>query len=111
MDMTDIQEQVAQWRRDTPGCAKRNHLNNAGAGLMPSSVLAACKDHLQLEAEIGGYEAAAARSKEIATVYDDVATLIGTRAQNVAVVANATAAFIQAMTSFDFSPGDIIVTT
>ena len=44
-------------RAQTPGCAHRNHLNNAGAGLMSAATLQAITDHLQLEAEIGGYEA------------------------------------------------------
>jgi len=106
-----MQERIEGWRSETRGCATRIHLNNAGAGLMPDPVVEACTEHLQLEAEIGGYEAAAAREAEIAGVYDDVATLIGAHATNVAIVANATAGFIQAMTSFDFSPDDVIVTT
>jgi selenocysteine lyase/cysteine desulfurase len=78
---------------------------------MPAPVLNACNDHLKLESEIGGYEAADAKSPEIAQVYDQVASLVGARRENIGIVANATAAFIQAMSSFDFSPGDIIVTT
>ena len=102
---------IRKWRDDTPGCAHRIHLNNAGAALMPSAVIDACQQHLQLESEIGGYEAADARSAEVARVYEDVGTLVGARSENIAIVANATAAFIQAMSSFDFAPGDVIVTT
>jgi len=102
---------VRKWRDDTPGCAHRIHLNNAGAALMPRPVLEACEQHLKLESEIGGYEAADARAAEVSQVYDDVGSLIGAPSRNVAIVANATAAFIQAMSSFDFSPGDVIVTT
>jgi selenocysteine lyase/cysteine desulfurase len=102
---------LERWRSDTPGTANRIHLNNAGAALMPQPVLDACNAHLQLEAEIGGYEAADARITEVAQVYTDVGQLIGARAENVAIVANATAAFIQAMSSFDLAPGDVIVTT
>ncbi len=102
---------LQQWRSDTPGCANRVHLNNAGAALMPAPVLAACTEHLHLEGEIGGYEAAEARASEVARVYGDLGHLIGAPASNVAIVANATAGFIQAMSSFDFSPGDVIVTT
>ena len=76
---------------------------------MPKPVLNACEQHLKLESEIGGYEAADARTAEVSQVYDDVGSLIGSPPQNVAIVANATAAFIQAMSSFDFSPGDMIV--
>lgn len=108
---SEMLERVERWRSETPGCASRIHLNNAGAGLMPAPVVSACIGHLRLEAEIGGYEAAEARSAEIAGVYDDLARLVGSRAQNIAIVANATAGFIQAISSFDFSPGDVIVTT
>lgn len=78
---------------------------------MPATVLEACRHHLDLEAEIGGYEAADSRADDLEKVYADVGRLIGAQAANVAVVANATAGFIQAMSSFDFAPGDVIVTT
>jgi selenocysteine lyase/cysteine desulfurase len=104
-------EQLERWRSDTPGTAHRIHLNNAGAGLMPQPVLDACKEHLELEAEIGGYEASDARKEKIARVYEDVGTLVNAPARNIAIAANATAAFIQALSSFDFTPGDVIVTT
>jgi selenocysteine lyase/cysteine desulfurase len=104
-------EQLAAWRADTPGTAHRNHLNNAGAALMPQPVIDAITDHVRLESEIGGYEAADARADEIATGYGALAEIIGTRPENIAVVGNATAGFIQALSSFDFAAGDVIVTT
>jgi len=104
---------LAAWRADTPGCTLRNHLNNAGAALMPQSVSATIADHLQLESEIGGYEAADARADAIEEVYHGLAALLGSQARsdNIAVTGSATASFIQAITSFDFEPGDVIVTT
>ncbi len=102
---------LTQWRKDTPGTAERIHLNNAGAALMPQPVVDACRSHLDLEAHIGGYEASDARADEVAQVYQDLGTLVGSPSENVAIVANATAGFIQAISSFDFEPGDVIVTT
>src|SRR5215208_6682488 len=99
------------WRADTPGCSHRNHLNNAGAALTPSPVLAAMTEHLQLEATIGGYEAADARASAVEQVYADVARLVRAEPRNVAIVANATAGFVQSLSSFDLAPGDAIVTT
>jgi selenocysteine lyase/cysteine desulfurase len=49
---------VPALRADTPATAERVHLNNAGAALMPTPVVQAVVDHVELEARIGGYEAA-----------------------------------------------------
>jgi selenocysteine lyase/cysteine desulfurase len=102
---------LERWRLDTPGCRNRIHLNNAGAALMPVGVTGAMVTHLHLEAQIGGYEAADLQAKEIERVYGDIATLLATAARNVAIVANATAGFIQAISSFDFAPGEVIITS
>jgi selenocysteine lyase/cysteine desulfurase len=100
------------WRRDTPAAAAgRIHLNNAGASLMPAPVFNAIQAHLRLEMQLGGYEAADAAESGIAEAYEDVASLLGARARNVAFVENATVAFAQALTAFDFAAGDVLVTT
>jgi selenocysteine lyase/cysteine desulfurase len=102
---------VKQWREDTPGCANRIHLNNAGAGLMTRGVLDAMVAHLNREANFGAYESADDAEGAVAEAYGHVARLLGTQARNVAVVENSTVAFFQALSAFDFKPGDIIVTT
>lgn len=102
----------APWRLDTPAATGgRIHFNNAGAGLMPRPVIQAISDHLDLEVQVGGYEAADAAQPAIEAVYDDVARLVGGSARNIAVVENATVAFSLALSAFDFSPGDVILTT
>ena len=102
---------VRRWRRETPGCAVRVHFNNAGSSLPPRRVLAAVLAHLRREAEIGGYEAEAEAAATIGEAYGQVALLLGARADNVAIVENATVAFAQALSAFDFRPGDRIVTS
>src|SRR5437870_10377900 len=102
---------LSEWRHDTPACARRLHLNNAGASLMPRPVVDAITGHLALEQEIGGYEAADQAAGRIADVYRRIAALIGARARNIAIVQSATMAFTQAMAAFDFNPGDRIVTS
>ncbi|MEM8987684.1 MAG: aminotransferase, partial [Pseudomonadota bacterium] len=62
MSDTDFLSRV---RADTPGVAHVAHFNNAGAALPPTPVLDAVKDYLQLEGEIGGYEAMRARAGDI----------------------------------------------
>jgi selenocysteine lyase/cysteine desulfurase len=86
-------------------------LNNAGAGLMPRPVLDAVTAHLAREAAIGGYEAADEAADRIRDSYRAIADLIGTAPRNIAVVENATVAFAQALSAFDFRPGDVIVTS
>lgn len=109
--MIEMNARLNQWRADTPGCNSLIHLNNAGAALMPTPVLHAAIAHLQLEATLGGYEAADTCTQQIQRSYADIAALLNTAQRNVAVVANATAGFIQALSTIDFKPGDSIVTS
>jgi selenocysteine lyase/cysteine desulfurase len=102
---------LARWRADTPGCAHRNHLNNAGAALMPQPVIDAISGHILLESEIGGYEAEDLVQDASAAVYRDIGTLVGAPARNMAIVANATAGFVQSLSAFDLTNGDVIVTS
>lgn len=105
-------QQITRWRADTPAAADGLvHLNNAGAALMPTPVVDAIRAHLDLEVELGGYEAADAAADRIARTYDDVARLVGARPPNIAVVENATVGFAQALSAFDFRPGDVILTS
>ena len=102
---------IEKLRADTPSCAERVHLNNAGAALMPEPVIRAVHEHFALETRIGGYEAEDARRAEIDAAYDAIATLVGTRARNIAFTESATASFAQALTSIPFEHGDAILTT
>ncbi len=102
---------VEKLRAETPGTRHKIHLNNAGAALMPAPILRAVTEHLELEARIGGYEASDEKKAEIAAAYEVLGSLIGADPENIAVTENATASFIQALSSVPFAPGDVIVTT
>jgi selenocysteine lyase/cysteine desulfurase len=97
-------------RLDTPATLQKVHFNNAGAALMPEPVLAAVIDHLNLEAQIGGYEAANQEEKRIDGVYDSIAKLIRCHRDEIAVVENATRAWDMAFYSLPFKAGDRILT-
>ena len=101
----------ARWRSETPGCATRLHLNNAGASLMPAVVKDAITAHLGRESHEGGYEAADAAAAKIAAAYEDIAAVVGAARRNIAVVGSATQGFALALSAFDFAPGDVILTS
>lgn len=102
---------LAMWREHTPGVRRRIHLNNAGAALMPETVLRVVTGYLEREAEEGGYELAHRQRAAIEAAYGAVARVVGAAPRNIALVENATVAFFQALSAFDFDPGDVIVTT
>jgi cysteine desulfurase / selenocysteine lyase len=97
-------------RQETPGVAHRIHLNNAGAGLMPSPVLDAMTAYLRRESEIGGYEAASEEAARLDGVYDSVARLIGASRDEIALTENATVAWQMAFYSLPLREGDRILT-
>jgi selenocysteine lyase/cysteine desulfurase len=103
--------ELLRWRADTPGCSHIIHLNNAGAALVPQPVRDAVRAHLDLEDQVGGYEAAEAEVSSLRATYQAVGRLLGAGAQNVALVQNSTVAFTQALSAFDLGPGDVILTT
>lgn len=102
---------VQRMRSETPGCEERIHLNNAGSALMPEPVVRAIQDHITLESRIGGYEAADASRDAVQGAYQSVADLVGTRPENIAFTENATASFMQALSSIPFERNDVILTT
>lgn len=101
---------VARARAETPGAEKVAHLSNCGAGLMPAPVLTAVKAHLDLEAEIGGYEAAEREVEALDNVYGAAARLINASPGEIAFVENATRAWDMVFYGFDFAEGDRILT-
>lgn len=102
---------VDRARADTPGCTDILHFNNAGSALPPQPVLDAQIDHLNQEAHLGGYEAAAYAEDQLQHTYDAIAQLIGAEAKEIALVENATRAWDMAFYGMDFSEGDCILTS
>ena len=105
--------------RTEPCCSPRGssspdemiHLNNAGSALPAPGVLEVVRSYLEEEARVGGYELADRSAPAIEQAYRDIAGLVGARPRNIAVVESATEGFARALDAFDFSPGDLVLTT
>jgi cysteine desulfurase / selenocysteine lyase len=97
-------------RRDTPGCRDRIHFNNAGASLMPRPVVEAVVRHLELEEQIGGYEAADYGREGINGVYDSASMLVGCDPGEIALLENATRAWDAVFYAIPFFAHDRILT-
>ena len=102
-------DEIEAARAATPGCGEVIHLNHAGSSLPPQTVLDAQIGHLQAEATIGGYEAAAIAIDRRDAVYDSIGVLIGARPHEIARMEHATAAWNAAFWSVPMEPGQTIV--
>jgi cysteine desulfurase/selenocysteine lyase len=104
-------EEIARFRRETPGCAHVVHFNHSGSSLMPQVVVDVTNAHTVLESEIGGYEAEESVQERFNAVYDSVARLLNASAGEIALVENATRAWDMAFYAIPFNPGDVILTS
>lgn len=111
---------VDSLRKETPGCTclePRIHFNNAGAALPPQQVVDTIKQHLDLEANMGGYEAMKSAQAASEQVYQDIATLLNADdPSEIACVENATRAYDYAFHSLVLNGAisckrNIVVTT
>ena len=101
---------VAALRRDTPSLLERTYLNHAGASPSPVPVLDRVVEHLRLEAQIGGYEAAEACAEELHGVHSSLAKLLGAGADEIALCDSASSAWLRAFWSFPLRSGDVVLT-
>ena len=101
---------IDQIRADTPAASRLAYLHNAGAALMPATVVAAMKQHIDLESEIGGYAAADRESDRLDAVYGSVARLLNAAPDEIALMENATVAWQMAFYALPFRKGDRILT-
>jgi selenocysteine lyase/cysteine desulfurase len=103
-------DEIEKFRNDTNGCRYVNHMNNAGAGLMPDVVTQSVQEHIKLESEIGGYEASAWKAQAVHEFYEQAALLVNTKPTNIAFTASATDSYTRALSSIPFEHGDVILT-
>jgi len=101
---------IERIRAETPAASRLVYLHNAGAALMPAPVVAAMKQHIDLESDIGGYAAADRESDRLDAIYGSVARLINAAPDEIALVENATVAWQMAFYALPFREGDRILT-
>jgi cysteine desulfurase / selenocysteine lyase len=101
---------VARVRADTPGVRRVLHFDNAGAALPPMPVLEAVVAHLGREGTLGGYRAEDEAQARIERTYSAIATMLGCRRDEIALVENATRAWDMAFYALPLGPGDRILT-
>ncbi len=103
-------DEVALVRDSTPGCTDELiHLNHCGSSLPDQRVLDAQIGHLQLEATIGGYEAANAMVDADAAVASSIAQMIGADSSEIARFASAAEAWNAAFWSIPMQHGQRII--
>ena len=100
-------------RRATPATAHVAHLNNAGAALPSQATLNATISHLQLEATMGGYEAASAAQDALDLTRTSIARLLNATPGEIALTTSDSQSFLKAFWALVhsgwFSPGDVVV--
>lgn len=97
-------------RAETRGCSEVVHFNNAGSSLMPDPVANAVVEHLELERNIGGYEAMDQNMDRYNRFYQSFAKLLNCSTTEIAYVENATRSWDMAFYSIPFEPGNRIIT-
>lgn len=98
-------------RADTPGCADRINLNNAGASFVPTPVAAAISEYLDSESKIGGYETFDVYAEPLAAFYRNLGRLLHAEPRQIAFAGSATDAYARALSAVPFQSGDVILTT
>jgi selenocysteine lyase/cysteine desulfurase len=100
---------TAALRARTPGTGGAHHLNAAGAAIPTEQTVARIVEHLELEARIGGYEAAAQARPLLDAVYDSAAAMLGADPEEIALAESATVAWRRALAALRLRAGDRVV--
>ncbi|MGA1837418.1 aminotransferase class V-fold PLP-dependent enzyme [Herbiconiux sp. 11R-BC] len=100
---------VARERGRTTGAGHSRHFNAAGSALPSEGVIRTVIEHLRLEEELGGYEAAAKVRPSSEDVYSAAAELVGSRASEIAIFDSASTGLRVIVDALRPAPGSRIV--
>ena len=100
---------IEQLRADTRGTSTITHLNNCGASLPPTVVVDSVIEHLRLEETYGAYEAAALSGEKVTALYQNAASLLGCKENEIAFCDSASRAWNSFTYSLKFKPGDRVL--
>lgn len=100
---------ITRARRETRGCERQIHFNNAGASLPPVPVADAHYGYLHEEEGCGGYEVMARHTADLENFYVAAARLLNCSTEEIAFTESATRAWNAAFYAFNFHPGDRIL--
>lgn len=102
---------IDQIRKDTLHCKNLIHFNNAGASLPTKFVNEAIIDFIREEEATGGYEMQDKYAEHLKGVYREIAKLIKSDEDEIALTDSASTAFSKALYSIPFKAGDEIITS
>ncbi|MBT8218193.1 MAG: aminotransferase class V-fold PLP-dependent enzyme [Bacteroidia bacterium] len=98
-------------RSDILDYGEKIFVNSAGSSLMPHSVVEVIQEYLHQEEIYGGYKVEAMAAEALADFYVLAARLLHCQPRNIAFAHDATDAYTKALSSLDFQPGDLIITS
>src|SRR5918997_1989239 len=96
-------------RAETPGCQDRVFLDSGGSSLPPRRVVRAVVAHLEREAEVGGYRAAAERASDLDGLKRSLGRLLGCDPTSIALMDSCTRGWAQFLRAIRFRSGDRVL--
>jgi len=98
-------------RSDTAGLAHSIFMNSAGASLRPQIVTETIKEFLDLEDRVGGHGAAEIKAEKLLQVYSSIASMIGAKGDEIALMESQTIAWHAIVSAMEFKDGDEVIVT
>ncbi|PHI19676.1 aminotransferase [Lewinellaceae bacterium SD302] len=102
---------LPQIRQNTAITPDLIHFNNAGGSLPTQAVTTGMVEYLTEEGRVGAYEIARDYKEQLDNFYIQLARYLNCRPENIARAGSATEAFDRGLSSIDWQPGDIVLTT